>query len=1066
MLALAAWNPSRAADPAEAAFFEKSVQPLLVERCGKCHSHASGKSKGGLLLDSHDAIMAGGESGPAVEPGDPDKSRLIVAVRYQDEDLQMPPKGEKLSPEQVALLVDWVKRGAPGPAVRNPAGSVAKRKPGKITDEDRAWWSFQPMRSVTLPTPAGALDSGNEVDRFILARLEKEGLTPAPAADRIALIRRVTFDLIGLPPTPEEVDAFVRDPAPDAYGKLVDRLLASPRHGERAARHWLDLVRYADSDGYRIDDYRPEAWRYRDYVIRAFNGDKPYDRFLLEQLAGDELFPGDPDALIATGFLRHWVYEYNNRDVRQHWATILNDITDTTADVFLGLGLQCARCHDHKFDPLLQRDYFRLQAFFSGMLPREDLPAATAEEIAAYTKKLAAWEAKTARLREQLAALEKTYRDAAERDAVGKFPADIQAMIRKPAAERLPLETQYAALAWRQVEYDWGRLDGKLKGEEKEKIFALRKEIAAFDAEKPAPLPHPPAVTDLGTQAAPVTIPKKGKDDILPGFPTILSEAPAEIVPMRGSTGRRAALARWLVAPTNPLTARVIVNRVWQEHFGRGLAVNASDFGKLGDPPSHPELLDWLARRFIDGGWSIKELRRLLVTSATYQRSCEHPAPDAGRLKDPENKLLWRALPRRLEAEQIRDAVLAVTGELKLDQAGGPGVTASEPQRTIYTRIMRNTRDPLADVFDAPLWFASASSRDVTTTPVQSLLLANSPYMIHRGRRLAERVAKGVPADPAAQVRTAYHLVFGRAPTDQESRTALAFLADQQPRVDAKRATSAKATFLPEKVPYRDGQAALIEPDGAQRVFRVMDSEGLRVGTQFTIEAFFVPRSIADSGAVRTLAGKWSGSVKEPGWIFGVTGKKSRRKPYTIVLQTVGKHRDSVVREHPIFADFTIQPNKPYFVAASFRGATTGAQGIVTFFLKDLSNDDEPLLSAVIRHEVTGGLDNDTPLTIGGRSSADPQSFHGPVDDVRLSDRALEAAQLLFQSEAIPASTMGYWRFEAKPDVFGDASGHGRVIAPLDVKKAERLAPVDPQRAALADFCHALLNASEFLYVP
>ncbi len=312
----------------------------------------------------------------------------------------------------------------------------------------------------------------------------------------------MTFDLTGLPPTPEEVDAFLADSAPDAYEKLVDRLLASPRYGERMARSWLDLVRYADSDGYRIDDYRPDAWRYRDYVIRAFNDDKPYDRFVQEQLAGDEMFPDDPDALLATGYLRHWIYEYNSRDARGQWDVILNDLTDTTGDVFLGMGVQCARCHDHKFDPILQKDYYRLQAFFAPILPRQDLIAATEAEKAEYARKLTVWEGKTAEIRAQIDELEKPYRESARKEAVGRFPDEIQAMSNTPEDKRTPLEGQLAALVWRQVEYEFGRLDNRISGENKEKLITLRKQLAAFDKDKPAPLPVAFAVSDIGPQRA------------------------------------------------------------------------------------------------------------------------------------------------------------------------------------------------------------------------------------------------------------------------------------------------------------------------------------------------------------------------------------------------------------------------------------------------------------------------------------------------------------------------------------------------------------------------------------
>ncbi len=1043
-----------------ARLFTERVRPLLEERCFKCHSHVSGKSKGGLLLDSRAAMLAGGDDGAAITPGKPEESLLVKAIGYKDEDMQMPPKGEKLRDDEILAITEWIKQGAPWPG--EATAGPAKRARGAITDEDRQWWAFKPVNAAAPPAvQAGHSEIRNPIDQFILARLEKEGLTPAPEATRTALIRRVTFDLTGLPPTPAEIDTYLSDTASDAYERLVDRLLASPRYGERMARHWLDLVRYADGDGYRADDYRPNAWRFRDYVIAAFNQDKPYDRFVCEQLAGDELYPEDPSAIIATGYLRHGIYEWNARDVRGQWDTILNDLTDTTADVFLGLGVQCARCHDHKFDPILQRDYFRLRAFFAAVQPWDRI-AATKTEIAAYMEKELIWEEKTASVRGQLSALEQPYFDRGERLAVSRFPDDIQAMILKPPTLREPLEAQYAALAWRQVEVEWGRRDGAFSGPDKERILELRRQLGAFDGLKPEPLPVAFAAGDVGPKAAHVFIPKKlALGSIEPGFLSVLDPAPAAIQPLATSSGRRAALARWITSPKNPLTARVIVNRVWQEHFGRGLAANPSDFGKLGELPSHPELLDWLADWFVKEGWSLKKLHRLIVTSEAYRRSSEHPNPEAGRRIDPENRLLWRARPRRLEAEQIRDAMLAVSGELKLD-AGGLGAATNEPRRTIYTRFMRNTRDPLADVFDAPQWFASAPSRDTTTTPIQSLLLVNSAALRARGQAFAMRLQSLAPKDESKRIDLAYRLAFGRAGTPQEVSSAAAFISADAAAADPRRLSSGQAAFIPEKIPYRDGQAALLEPGGAQAIFTAKGSESLTQDGAFTIEAFILPRSVSEQASLRTIAAKWSGIKTEPGWSLGITGQKSRRKPLTLALELVGARRDGSMGERPVFSDLNLQVNKPYFVSAAFTPASKKSAGHVVFAVKDLSNDDEPLLVATVEHDVTGGLANAAPLTLGARSGSDPQSFHGGIDDLRLSGSALPPEQLSFNAEGVGATTLGYWRFERKPDVFADSSGQGHT---LERPKTPEAPGEFPARSALADFCQALLNSSEFLYL-
>ena len=1066
-LLLGASRIHAASTEASAGVFQKAYA-VLEQHCLKCHSHAAEKSKGGLLLDSRAALLAGGDTGPALVEGKPEDSMLLKAIGHTDPDLKMPPKGGKLDESSVLILTEWVKAGAPWPQEHNAdppkatAGGKTRRGQGQITDGDRQWWAFQPVRPITPPIPR---DPGaalaNDIDRFLIARLEQEQITPAPPAGRAALIRRVTFDLTGLPPSPEDVAGFVSDPAGDAYARLVDRLIASPQYGERMARQWLDLVRYADGDGYRADDYRPDAWRFRDYVIRSFNNDKSYPRFVQEQLAGDELFPEEPDAIIATGYLRHGIYEWNARDARGQWDTILNDLTDTTGDVFMGLGMQCARCHDHKFDPILQRDYFRLRAFFAPVQPG-DRVAATRTEVAVHAEKLKIWETKNAPLLTELAALEKPYLDSAERGAVARFPDDIQAMLRKPVPQRAPLEAQLAALAWRQVIYDQERVDRNFKGGDKERILTLRRQLAALSNDKPAPLPVAFAAADVGPAAPPVFIPKKQNiGEIEPGFLTLLAPAPATVTTLPHSTGRRSALATWLTAPDNPLATRVIVNRVWQQHFGRGLAANASDFGMLGEKPSHPDLLDWLAGWFVQEGSSLKKLHRLIVGSAAYQRASTHPAPQTGQLKDPENRLLWKWQPQRLDAEQIRDAMLAVSGLLK-PAAGGPGLPPDNPLRTIFTRFMRNTRDPLADVFDAPQWFSSAASRDTTTTPVQSLLLANSASLRASSRVFAELLEAARPGNAAGQIDLAWQRAYGRSPASNELAGAQAFLKKQASLADPARLGSGQASFIPGKVPYRDGQAAMLEPDSGQSILSVKESASLPLGGAFTVEAFFVPRSVSDSGDLRTIAAKWNGDKAQPGWTLGITGQKSRRRPLSVALQTVGTDREGRVTEQPIFSDLSIQMNKPYFLGAAFTPATEAGPGFVLFALKDLSNDDEPLLTARVEHQMTGAVINTLPVTIGSRSGSSPQAFHGLIDDVRLSNTALPAEKMLYSSESITDSTLGYWKFEARPDVFDDSSGNGRtIVRPADTNPSK---PLTPSQAALADLCNALFNSSEFLY--
>ncbi len=1038
-------------------FFRQKVQPILTQYCFKCHSHGE-KMKGNLLVDSREALLTGGDTGPAIVPGNPEKSLIIEAIGYKNTDLQMPPKGERLTAPQIATLTQWVKLGAPWPEL--PGQKMKSRPRGKITDADRQWWAFRPVAKVE--PPAADKWGANEIDQFIFASLNAAKLRPAPAADRTALIRRVCFDLTGLPPKPEEVAAFAADMSPDAYGKLVDRLLASPRYGEHWARHWLDLVRYSESDGYRADDYRPNAWRYRDYVIASFNADKPYDRFVQEQIAGDELWPDDPAARIATGFLTLGIYEYNNRDAAGQWTNMLNDITDTTADVFMGMGVQCARCHDHKFDPILQKDYFRLQAFFAPVRLMDEAEVASPAERKAYDEKFSAWAARTAGIREKIAHIEDPIRARSEKEAVKKFPPETQALIAKHASDRTPYEQQIVDLAWRQVSYEYQdkRFEAHVKEPAKSHRNTLIAELNKFRAEKPEPLPRAPIATDVGPAASPVVIPKKkALGEIAPGFLSVLDEAPAKIEPLKTSTGRRSALAHWLAQPENPLTARVIVNRVWQEHFGHGLAVNASDFGTLGEKPSHPELLDWLARWFVENGWSIKKLNRLILTSATYLQSATNPISAQAKLADPENRLLWHMPTHRLDAEQIRDAVLTVTGEIAFPD-GGPGAEPERHVRSIYTKFRRNNRDPVLEVFDEPDGFNSISQRNTTTTPTQSLLMINSKWTLERARAFAMRLRKENSSEEKEILTDAFRLCYGRDPNAATLQAAQNFIEKQAKEISGGGSDSEAVAFIAEKMQTRDGRAAQLMPESGQERLVVPHDAAFPRG-DFTIEAFINVKSVYPTGAVRTIVSKWDGNKGHPGWALGVTGAGSRNKPQTLVLQLCGdkpwKPTDPV---EPIFSGLHIDIGKPYFIAVTVDLDNATEKGI-TFYAKDLTNDDEPMQSVQIAHTVTSGIANESPLVIGGLGAGNGNQFDGLIDDMRLSDTALKSEELLFTSPSPGDHTMGYWKFEATPNPYTDSSGHGHDITVERQKGKVK----DPRFAALMDFCHILLNSNEFLYL-
>lgn len=1035
---------------------EKKARAILSAHCFKCHSHEAGKSKGDLMLDTRAFMLKGGDNGPSLVPGDPSKSLLIKSVLHVDPEMKMPRSAPKLSDDDITTLTAWVKAGAPWTDAPVKSGL---RAPGKITEEDRRYWAFQPIKSP--PVPEG--DETNPVDRFIVARLQKEGLKLSPVADPRTLIRRVTFDLIGLPPTADEVDAFVLawKAAPQgAYVQLVDRLLASPHHGERSARLWFDVVRFAESDGYRLDSYRPHAWRYRDYVIKAFNDDKPYDRFVREQIAGDELEPDNPDMLVASGYLTHGIYEFNQRNVRGQWFEMISDVADVTAEAFLGLSMGCAKCHDHKFDPILQKDYFAFKAFFDGVMPSEDLPYAKAVQQDEYNQRFTAWQMKTAEIRKQIAAIEGPVRAREAASMISKFPKDIQAMMKKSPAERDPLERQLVSMVQRQIDFEYEKIDTKIKGADKDRLLDLRKQLAKFDAEKPVALPMCQASREVGAEPPPTLMGKK-TTPIVPGFLTVLGNDEPVITPSKSSSGRRTALANWLTRPEHPLTSRVMVNRIWQQHFGRGLVSTTSDFGTLGEKPTHPELLEYLADRFVKDGWSIKKLHRLMVTSRTYLQSSQSDPDVVAAQKDSDNRLLWKMSPRRLDAEQIRDAMLAVIG--KLDRKmGGPSVELKEPRRSVYLKWMRNTKDPLLEIFDLPDAFVTAPQRNVSTTATQALFMMNSPFMIQQGTTLADVLYKDGASTDEQKLDRAFRLTFGRNASSKESQIAKSFLTDQIKRIQPPKDKT--PPYETAKIPFHEGKAAVITPGTAQARFQLPENAKLP-SEAFTIEAFVYLRSVFDDGQVRTVAAHWNGDAKSPGWSFGVTGKKSSYKPQTLVLQLWGNDAKDKFVNDAIFSGLQLQLNRPYYVSVSVNLKDVSEKG-VTFYLKDLANDEEPLGVYATSHKVVGMGAAGRVFTIGGSIGKLERSWDGMIDDVRLSSVVLPQKQLLFNASGMTKSTVAYWQFENAPGMLTDSSSNGLTLVRYGSAGAAKVSvAIDPRRAAWVDLCQVLLNANEFLYV-
>jgi hypothetical protein len=702
-------------------------------------------------------------------------------------------------------------------------GAVTARSQGekkdRFTPQERKHWSLQ---KVTRPQPPAVRNTGwvrNPIDAFILAELQAKGIAPSPAADKITLLRRASLDTIGLPPAPEEVDAFMTDTRADAFERVVDRLLESPRYGERWARHWLDLARYAESEGFKSDETRPNAWRYRDYVIRSLNADKPYDRFVREQIAGDEIWPEDPDARVATAFNRHYPDESNARDLLQRRQEILNDITDTVGAVFTGLTYGCARCHDHKFDPILQADYYRLQAFFANVRALDEVPLSSEAAVRDHRARLSVWEARTEKLRAEMKALEAPRRSLMVQELYEKYPPEIQAAISKAPDARTPMEWLMYYKAKPYMEPDTSEVVALLKGEAKKQWQALRGELDRFSDLYPGELPIGTGIADGGPRAPATHVLAVGRYDapqqeVEPGFLTILDPNPAKIVPPKSieSTGRRTALANWLADPENPLTARVMANRIWQYHFGRGIVPTPSDFGTMGDPPTHPKLLDWLASEFVRGGWKMKPLHRMILTSSAY-RQASAMRPEAAKV-DPDNKLFWRFARQRLEAEVIRDAELYAAGMLVL-KMGGPSVFPEVPpgmqsrggwkvtedpaernRRSIYVFVRRNTRYPMFEAFDMPDTHESCPRRSVTTTAPQALTLLNSALSLEWAEGFAARVLETAAAERGAQIERAYRIAYGRKPAGAEVQTALAFFARQR-RIVAERAASGGKLALP-----------------------------------------------------------------------------------------------------------------------------------------------------------------------------------------------------------------------------------------------------------------------------
>jgi mono/diheme cytochrome c family protein len=768
-------------DDARAVDYVQDIKPIFAKHCTACHG--AEKQKSGLRLDSVGLAKRGGDSGPAIEPGKSAESLLVQAITGAEGVAAMPPKGEApLTSDEIALLKLWIDQGAKGPD---------ETSSGPVKGANH--WAFRPVVRPAVPEVVNKSWVRNAIDAFVLARLEKEGLHPSPEADRVTLVRRLTFDLLGLPPTIEEVDLFVADTRSDAYDILVDRLLSSPHYGERWGRHWLDLARYADSNGF-TRDFARSIWKYRDWVIENVKNDKPFDQFVIEQIAGDMLPETTIDQRIATGFHRNTLFnEEGGTDPEQFRVESVVDRVNTTGVAFLGLTVGCAQCHEHKYDPISQREYYQLYAFLNNAdEPRLDVP--TAEQIAQGLPE------KRTEVRRQIGELEMQFKGQADEfqkslDAWEKALTDEQKKKLPPEV----LNTVSLSVAMRSEQNIKDLVEYYKKLDSSRQEFPVLEEIARLRAAEPQ------FTTTLVMQERkdPRETHIHIRGDFLrhgarvePGIPAVLPQLPADL-----KSPTRLDFARWLVDPRNPLTPRVTMNRVWQKYFGRGIVETENDFGTQGTPPTHPELLDWLAAEFVSGekAWSLKRMHRLIVTSATYRQASQQRSELAET--DPANRLYARQLRLRLDAEIIRDVALAAGGLLNATM-GGPSVYPPQPdgvfdftqdkkpwntgtgpdryRRGMYTYLWRSSPYPAMTVFDFPDANVTCTRRNRSNTPLQSLTLANDQQFVEIAQGLAVRVLKAALADDAARLRFAFRVCLAREPKAAEQRRLEKLLSQQR----------------------------------------------------------------------------------------------------------------------------------------------------------------------------------------------------------------------------------------------------------------------------------------------
>jgi mono/diheme cytochrome c family protein len=786
-LSLLAAAPIVSAAQASTIDFQRDVQPILARKCYTCHG--PGHAESGLKLHNREGAFAETDSGiKVILPGKAADSELLKRVTSTDADQRMPPTGKPLTDKEIKTLTMWINEGA----------------------KWEEHWAFSARNTPEVPKVQNAAWVANPIDAFILSKLEARKLTPAPAATKTAWLRRATYDLLGLPPKQAEIDDFLADISPQAYERVVDRLLASPHYGERWARHWLDVVRFAETNSFERDGLKPNAWRYRDYVIRSLNEDKPYDQFVREQLHGDEMPERTPDQLIATGYYRLGLWDDEPADRVQARYDELDDIVGNVSQVFLGLTVNCARCHDHKIDPITQKDYYSMMAVFhevtsygnSGDQPGNSQFTIPGPDNA---QNIASWEAELKDLREKIASYEEIARQRlpeSEKQPQEKEP-EAKKGKQRPSKEEQALRDLRSDAKDKKVR---DRVAGLLEKPDRERYLRHFKDYEELER-RGANISRALAVTTI--KNAPKTHvfmrgnPHSPGAEVQPAIPSLFGGKKLEFTSAKKpdkTSGNRTALADWIVDPNNRLTARVIANRIWQQHFGRGIVRSTNNFGMLGTPPTHPELLDWLASELINGGWKFKSLHRTIMLSNAYRMSSE--ANPAALASDPDNDLFWRFDLRRLSGEELRDTLYTLTGEFNPEMFGpgiyptiskevlagqsqpGKGWGKSTPQeqgrRSIYIHVKRSLVTPLLSTFDFPETDASCEARFVTTQPGQMLSLMNGEFAHERAAKLAERVHKEAGDDPAKQMRTAVRITLLRDATDEELKRGTAFVQELQ----------------------------------------------------------------------------------------------------------------------------------------------------------------------------------------------------------------------------------------------------------------------------------------------